>query len=118
MGYDLLSYATRSEIFPHDSTGDQFFRDEMFTAYAALGRHTGRAARDAVVEAYVNLPERCTGCGSTTARDEVRAALLRLEAVTEDDVARQVAKQAAHEQAAPPQAGTPNVWDRILAAFW
>ena len=49
--YDVLSYAARNEAFPHDTTGDQFFDDGKFTAYAALGRHIGGKAQEAMVAA-------------------------------------------------------------------
>lgn len=47
MSYDILAYAARHDVFPHDSTGDQFFDDGKFTAYAALGRALGEAALQA-----------------------------------------------------------------------
>jgi hypothetical protein len=49
--YDLLSYASRHAVFPHDSTGDQFFGDVKFTAYAALGRQLGHDAACAMTAA-------------------------------------------------------------------
>lgn len=33
------SYASRSPVFPHQSTADQFFDDDQFEAYRALGEH-------------------------------------------------------------------------------
>ncbi len=48
MDYDLLSYATRNAAFPHDSTGDQFFDDDKFCAYAQLGRELGKLAAEAM----------------------------------------------------------------------
>jgi hypothetical protein len=47
MDYDVLSYAARNEVFPHDSTGDQFFDDDKYCAYTALGREIGKQARAA-----------------------------------------------------------------------
>ena len=41
MFYPLLSYAAQKPIFPHDSTGDQWFDDDEFTAYTQLGRELG-----------------------------------------------------------------------------
>lgn len=35
----LLDYALRNPAFPHESTGDQFFDEEQFEAYRALGFH-------------------------------------------------------------------------------
>jgi hypothetical protein len=46
--YDLLSYASVHEVFPYDSTGDQFFDDGKFTAYTALGRAIGEEAGTAM----------------------------------------------------------------------
>jgi hypothetical protein len=75
MTYDLLSYAARHNVFPQDSTGDQFFRDEMFSAYIALGRHTGRAASCVVPRASQGLPQTCPACGSPSMGSELGAAL-------------------------------------------
>jgi hypothetical protein len=41
MSYSLLSYAAQHPVFPHDSTGDQWFDDGQFTAYTQLGRELG-----------------------------------------------------------------------------
>ncbi|SFU18277.1 patatin-like phospholipase family protein [Mesorhizobium sp. YR577] len=35
----LLDYARRNPTFPHESTGDQFFTEEQFEVYRALGFH-------------------------------------------------------------------------------
>jgi hypothetical protein len=43
--YWLLSYAAQSPVFPHDSTGDQWFTNDQFTAYTALGRQVGHQMR-------------------------------------------------------------------------
>ena len=45
MSYSLLSYAARHPVFPHDSTGDQWFNDDQFTAYTQLGRELGEVVR-------------------------------------------------------------------------
>jgi hypothetical protein len=45
LDYELLSYSARNSVFPHDSTGDQFFDDDKFCAYTALGRQLGLAAK-------------------------------------------------------------------------
>jgi hypothetical protein len=42
--YELLAYALRETVFPHQSTADQFFDHEQFDAYRALGFHIGTAA--------------------------------------------------------------------------
>ncbi len=38
---DLVDYAVRQARFPHDSTGDQFFDEEQWESYRALGRLIG-----------------------------------------------------------------------------
>ncbi len=38
----VLDYANRYKTFPHETTGDQFFSEEQFEAYRALGFHAGR----------------------------------------------------------------------------
>jgi hypothetical protein len=45
LSYALLSYAAQHPEFPHDSTGDQWFGDDQFTAYTRLGRELGRRVR-------------------------------------------------------------------------
>jgi len=59
----IRDYARRNDTFPHETTGDQFFSEEQFEVYRALGFHmthgflTEDAAADAIV---VNVPgERC-----------------------------------------------------------
>jgi hypothetical protein len=59
----IRDYARRNDTFPHETTGDQFFSEEQFEVYRALGFHmthsflTEEASADAIV---VNLPgERC-----------------------------------------------------------
>jgi hypothetical protein len=46
--YELLTYAVSNPVFPHDSTGDQWFDHGQFNAYHALGRHLGDAAAAAI----------------------------------------------------------------------
>ncbi|SCL34901.1 Patatin-like phospholipase [Micromonospora rhizosphaerae] len=41
--WDVRAYAVRHPRFPNDSTGDQWFDQEQFDAYHALGRHIGRS---------------------------------------------------------------------------
>jgi hypothetical protein len=45
LSYALLSYAAQHPEFPHDSTGDQWFGDDQFTAYTRLGRELGSRVR-------------------------------------------------------------------------
>lgn len=37
---DVTNFATTDALFPHDSTGDQFFDEARFESYRALGYHT------------------------------------------------------------------------------
>ena len=48
MEYELLSYAATNSVFPHDSTGDQFFDDGKYCAYSALGRELGKQVQTAM----------------------------------------------------------------------
>jgi hypothetical protein len=50
ISYPLLSYAAQNSVFPHDSTGDQWFNDGQFTAYTQLGRELGQKAYDAMAQ--------------------------------------------------------------------
>ena len=71
LDYDLLSYAARNAVFPHDSTGDQFFNDEKFCAYSQLGRELGNKARDAMAEEKSRLAkQRNGGSGEDEERGE------------------------------------------------
>lgn len=66
----VLDYERRNPTFPHESTGDQFFTEEQFEAYRALGFHAMDAAlqqtdntveSDAVLEMIKNaLQENAT----------------------------------------------------------
>jgi hypothetical protein len=44
----LLTYGAASEMFPHDSTSDQWFNEGQFAAYTELGRLLGRNAVEAL----------------------------------------------------------------------
>ncbi|MDZ4744556.1 MAG: patatin-like phospholipase family protein [bacterium] len=46
------NYDRRFPIFPHQSTGDQFFDTEQFEAYRALGEHVGQQGR-VMIEALI-----------------------------------------------------------------
>ena len=37
---DVINFATADPLFPHDSTGNQFFSEARFESYRALGFHT------------------------------------------------------------------------------
>jgi hypothetical protein len=41
MPFDVLAHAERHPLFPHESTGDQWFDHEQFDAYQSLGRYLG-----------------------------------------------------------------------------
>ena len=43
MPYWLLTYAAKNPVFPHDSTGDQWFDAGQFSAYTELGRQLGKS---------------------------------------------------------------------------
>jgi hypothetical protein len=47
MPYELLSYAAKHEIFPFDSTADQWFDEGQFSQYKRLGGLLGTAAAEA-----------------------------------------------------------------------
>ena len=70
LNYDLLSYAARNAVFPHDSTGDQFFDDEKFCAYSQLGREIGSKARVAMAEEKSRRAEENGGTGKHEERPE------------------------------------------------
>lgn len=40
----ILNYQHKHPAFPHESTGDQFFTEEQFESYRALGRHAAEEA--------------------------------------------------------------------------
>lgn len=68
----VLDYKRRNGTFPHETTVDQFFTEEQFEAYRALGFHVARG-----------LLTGCDGYGSLHPpplgwQDRVRAALLSL----------------------------------------
>lgn len=41
---DVLQYRSRNPIFPHQSTGDQFFDEAQWESYRRLGQHIARTA--------------------------------------------------------------------------
>lgn len=59
----IRDYARRSRTFPHETTGDQFFSEEQFEVYRALGFHAifgflkGGDDTDVVVSTKVPPPE-------------------------------------------------------------
>jgi hypothetical protein len=75
----IRDYARRNDTFPHETTGDQFFSEEQFEVYRALGFHMthGFLAGDhdvAVGPGTAPRMARFTEAGET-AVDEVREAL-------------------------------------------
>jgi hypothetical protein len=79
----IRDYARRNDTFPHETTGDQFFSEEQFEVYRALGFHmvhsflTEDAGADAIV---VNVPgERCAKRGFCDSKvGSIRAVRLAL----------------------------------------
>jgi hypothetical protein len=54
---DILEYRSRYDDFPQETTADQFFSEEQFESYRALGEHIGRqAARDPDLRRWLGLP--------------------------------------------------------------
>ncbi len=60
----VLNYKARHSLFPHESTGDQFFSEEQFEVYRALGFHAAyglfdRRDKPALLDAdaYRSVPE-------------------------------------------------------------
>jgi hypothetical protein len=45
--YEVLAYAARDPLFPHDSTADQWFDEGKFSSYKQLGWELGTAAKAA-----------------------------------------------------------------------
>jgi hypothetical protein len=76
----IRDYARRYDRFPHESTGDQFFSEEQFEVYRALGFHMAHGVlcgRDNVVatlEATSSVKTRFTNAEVACVR-EVRGAL-------------------------------------------
>jgi len=56
----VRDYARRHEWFPHESTGDQFFSEEQFEVYRALGFHIANRLLNGTDVAQVHDDER--GC--------------------------------------------------------
>ena len=42
----VIGYASKHKDFPHQTTADQFFDDDQFEAYRALGEHIARTMLD------------------------------------------------------------------------
>jgi hypothetical protein len=75
---DILNYAARHPAFPHDTTADQFFDEDQFETYRALGYHIG----DALFRTLKDEAEHEGGLNAATL-----TALLAALASTADDAA-------------------------------
>jgi hypothetical protein len=66
-------------IFPHETTGDQFFSEEQFEVYRALGFHIAHgvlSGRDDLCVAGPQGAATCKLCGDNETATAVRTALL------------------------------------------
>ena len=85
----ILDYAERNPDFPHETTGDQFFSEEQFEMYRALGYHMvdGLFGDDTISFA--------TGKYGFATQDEARKALNEAFPVTPNDppVRKQIRKR-------------------------
>jgi hypothetical protein len=73
----IRDYARRYEHFPHETTGDQFFSEEQFEVYRALGFHIVRRllSNQDKVQAFGAEDFVLFGADGNDAVKEVRAAL-------------------------------------------
>jgi hypothetical protein len=55
--YEVLAHAARHTSFPNDTTSDQWFDADQFTAYTALGRAVGAIARKEMALLHTAGPE-------------------------------------------------------------
>jgi hypothetical protein len=75
----IRDYARRFVIFPHETTGDQFFSEEQFEVYRALGFHIAHGALSGRDDVCVAGPQGATACklsGDNETATAVRTALL------------------------------------------
>jgi hypothetical protein len=56
--YEMLTYAAKNDVFPHDSTADQWFVEGQFSQYKALGVALGAAASAPAPAAHHRPPHR------------------------------------------------------------
>ncbi len=61
----VMAYKARNPSFPHESTADQFFSEEQFEVYRALGEH--------IVKRFLDQSDRA--CCHYFHRNEIRAIL-------------------------------------------
>ncbi len=81
----VLDYRARYPAFPHESTGDQFFSEEQFEAYRALGFHSLQTFLEnkfiwTPADHWRDFQERDPGTGALPAvdADELKKCFLRL----------------------------------------
>jgi hypothetical protein len=55
-GVPSQEYRHRNPAFPHQTTADQFFDEDQFEAYRALGQHIAESALDASEHGSVERP--------------------------------------------------------------
>jgi hypothetical protein len=67
----LLTYGAASEVFPNDSTSDQWFNEGQFAAYTELGRLLGRNAVEALHAPPLQSGLTENGSGMTQRRQRV-----------------------------------------------
>ena len=76
----IRDYARRFVIFPHETTGDQFFSEEQFEVYRALGFHIAHGVLSGRDDLCVAGPQAATTCRLCATDNEtakaVRAALV------------------------------------------
>jgi hypothetical protein len=74
----IRDYARRFVIFPHETTGDQFFSEEQFEVYRALGFHIAHgvlSGRDDICVAGPHGPTTCKLGGDNEIAKAVHSAL-------------------------------------------
>ena len=96
----IQNYRKKSPDFPHETTGDQFFTEEQFESYRALGRH---AADDAFAPVLKWL-DRCRRPSNFTKDRKARDIWLNLEELCTKIEGSLFRKK------------TP--WDDVLTAMW
>ncbi|MGE0564528.1 MAG: patatin-like phospholipase family protein [Pseudolabrys sp.] len=82
----VTDYKRRNPAFPHETTGDQFFSEEQFEAYRALGFHATRGVfsqedRIAIVNEVGAKPDAKTSRGEKAAIARERKAMAEINSV-------------------------------------
>lgn len=89
----VRDYVRRNPTFPHETTGDQFFSEEQFEVYRALGFHIAHRFFEAKDEAIVAQDEGCvssTLAGSAASDPRTKALLDRANALVDRPSAARV----------------------------